>query len=188
MSKLIGVIAEDSSDVQVVNAILEKYLPSNQFSIKKFVGNGCGKLRNKCGSWAKMLAKSGCEHIIIFHDRDRSEEKEIRDILESKVRKDEFPSSIIVIPIEELEAWLLSDANAIKIVFNLRTRPKKITNCEAIESPKEFLRNLVWQIGKKRYLNTTHNKKIAEQSDITNFQRCKSYKPFDKYVRENIGV
>jgi len=188
MSKLIGVIAEDASDVQVINAILDKYLSSNQFSIRKFVGNGCGKLRNKCGAWANMLVKSGCEHIMVFHDRDRNEEKEIRRILESKVCRGEFPNSIIVIPVEELEAWLLSDAKAIKVVFNLRKTPKKITNCEAIESPKEYLRGLVWRIGRKRYLNTTHNKKIAEQSDVAHFQRCKSYKPFDKYVRENICV
>lgn len=188
VSKLIGVIAEDSSDVQVINAILDKYMSSNLFSVKKFVGNGCGKLRNKCEAWATMLVKSGCEHILVFHDRDRNEEKEIRRILECKISKDEFPSSIIVIPVEELEAWLLSDAKAIKAVFNLRKAPKKINNCETIESPKEYLRDLVWQIGKKRYLNTTHNKKIAEQSDVANFQRCKSYLPFDKYIRENICV
>jgi len=188
MSKLIGVIAEDSSDVQVINAILNKYMSSNLFAIKKFVGNGCGKLKNKCGAWANMLVKSGCEHIVVFHDRDRHDEKEIRNILESKVCKEEYPNSIIVIPVEELEAWLLSDAKAIKAVFNLRKAPKKIHNCEAIESPKEHLRDLVWQIGKKRYLNTTHNKKIAEQSDVANFKRCKSYKPFDKYVRGNICV
>lgn len=188
MSKKIGVIAEDSSDVSVINVILEKYLLSNEFSIKKFVGNGCGKLRNKCGAWANMLNKSGCEHIMVFHDRDRNQEKDIRDNLESKVCKEDFPNSIIIIPVEELEAWLLTDTKAIKSAFNLRKAPKRISDCEAIESPKEFLRDVVWQIGKKRYLNTTHNKKIAEQSNVSNFLRCKSYKPFDKYVRENICV
>ncbi|MET0107227.1 MAG: DUF4276 family protein, partial [Sedimenticola sp.] len=157
-----------------------------EFSIKKFVGNGCGKLRSKCGSWASMLSKLGCEHIMIFHDRDRNDEKDIRHIIETKVCKVDYPNSIIVIPVEELEAWLLADAKAIKVAFNLKKAPKKIGNCEAIESPKEFLRDVVWNIGKKRYLNTMHNKKIAEHSNISNFLRCKSYRPFDKYVRENI--
>lgn len=188
MSKKIGVIAEDSSDVSVINVILGKYLSSNEYSVKKFVGNGCGKLRNKCGAWANMLVKSGCEHILVFHDRDRNEEKTIRENLESKVGRKEFPNSIIVIPVEELEAWLLTDAKAIKTAFNLKKAPKKNSDCEAVESPKEFLRDVVWKIGKKRYLNTTHNKKIAEQSNISSFLRCKSYKPFDKYVRENICV
>lgn len=188
MPNKIGIIAEDSSDVSVIYVILGKYLSSNDFSVKKFVGNGCGKLRNKCGAWANMLVKSGCEHILIFHDRDRNEEKAIREVLESKVCKEEFPNSIIVIPVEELEAWLLADSNAIKVAFNLKNAPNQISDCEAVESPKEFLRDMVWKIGKKRYLNTTHNKKIAEQSNISSFLRCKSYKSFDKYVREYICV
>lgn len=186
MSKKIGVIAEDTSDVSVINVILEKYLESSEFSIKKFVGNGCGKLRNKCGSWANMLVRSGCEHIMIFHDRDKNNEKDIRNDLENKIRKQDYPNSIIVIPIEEIEAWLLTNVDAISDVFNLRKAPKKIADCEALDSPKEYIRDLVWLNGKKRYLNTTHNKKIAEKTKIEDLLCCKSYKSFDKYVREKI--
>jgi len=186
MSKKIGVIAEDASDVSVINVILEKYIDKRNFTVKKFVGNGCGKLRNKCGAWAKMLAKSGCEHIMVFHDLDRNDEGEIRNELLSKVRKEDYPNSIIVIPIEELEAWLLADAKAIKEAFNLNTSPKEINNSEIISSPKEHLRDLVWKFGRKRYLNTTHNQKIAELCSLASFLRCKSYRPFDEYVREKI--
>lgn len=186
MSKKIGVIAEDASDIAVINEIFEKYMDCSTFSIKKFIGHGCGKLRNKCGAWAKMLSKSGCEHILVFHDLDRNIEVELRDNLSKKIRKDEYPHSIIVIPIYELEAWLLADSKAIKEVFNLKRIPKKVGNCETIESPKEHLRDLVWRFGKKRYLNTTHNQKIAKNASIKNFMRCKSYKPLDKYILEEI--
>ena len=188
MSKKIGVIAEDSSDICVINEILMKYMDCNKYSIKKFVGNGCGKLRNKCGVWANMLSKSGCEHIMVFHDLDRNDKSHLLDMLENKVSKDSFPSSIIVIPVEELEAWLLSDAKAIKTVFSLKKAPKKINNCETISSPKGHLRDIVWHLGKKRYLNTRHNQKIANKSTVTNFLRCKSYKPLDKFIREEICV
>ncbi len=61
MSKKIGVIAEDNSDIEVIEEILKKHLNSNGFKVKKFVGNGCGKLRNKCDSWTKILIDSGCD-------------------------------------------------------------------------------------------------------------------------------
>ena len=74
MSKKIGVIAEDSSDVEVICEILEKYMDSSSFSVRKFVGNGCGKLRNKCDAWARLLIKMGCDHLLLFHDLDRNKE------------------------------------------------------------------------------------------------------------------
>lgn len=182
MSKKIGILAEDSSDVLVLVEILEKYLEKSHFSVRKFVGNGCGKLRNKCGVWAKQLAASGCDHIILVHDLDRNKESDIRTALEAKVSKAAYPNSIIVVPIEELEAWLLADVDAIRDVFGLTKSPKRIADCEAITAPKEYLRGLVWRHGKKRYLNTIHNQKIAKIATVTNLKRCSSFLPLDEYI------
>ena len=186
MSKVIGVIAEDTSDVNVVSHILNKYLGNGGVSVKKFVGNGCGKLKQKCDSWTENLIKRGCEHILIFHDLDSNKEPELRGKLAAKVSPIKYPNSVIVIPIQEMEAWLLSDAAAIKFVFNLSKVPAKITDCESIESPKEFLRDLVWKMGKKRYLNTTHNEKLAAIMTLSNIKRCSSFKKMDKYIKDNI--
>jgi hypothetical protein len=186
LSKKIGVIAEDNSDIEVINEIISKYLPQEEYKIKKFVGNGCGKLRNKCDSWTNNLFKSGCEYVFIFHDLDRYKEKELRRTLENKVCPKVNPKSLIVIPKEELEAWLLSDAKALKKVFGLEKEPKKISNCEVIESPKEHIRDLMYKLGKKRYLNTVHNKKIAKETCLSNFQRCKSFKPFGDFITDNL--
>ncbi|MEH6458820.1 DUF4276 family protein [Chitinimonas sp. JJ19] len=186
MSKIIGIIAEDASDVDVISSILCKYVDRNSFSIKKFVGNGCGKLRNKCEIWVANLFQSGCHHVLVFHDLDKNDETDLRTMLESKVSQLKFPKSLIVIPVEEIEAWLLSDENAIKDVFSLKIKPKRINDCESIKSPKEHLENLVWSAEKKRYLNTTHNKKIAEKTSIDNFRRCHSFIAFDEYVKKSI--
>lgn len=91
MSKVIGVIAEDVSDVKVVYHILEKYLGAGGVSVKKFVGNGCGKLRQKCDSWADNLIQRGCEHILIFHDLDRNKEPELRRKLAAKISEEKYP-------------------------------------------------------------------------------------------------
>lgn len=184
MSKIIGIIAEDKSDIEVINELIAKHLKKSNFTIKHFVGNGCGKLKQKCSSWSDNLIKRGCHHIMIFHDLDRCNEKALRTEIESKVSKEKFPNSIVVIPIQELEAWLLSDLNAIKEVFKFDETPKKTLHCETIDSPKEYLAKLVHRISKKRYINTIHNKKIAEKIDINNLSHCASYAPFDAYMKK----
>jgi hypothetical protein len=186
MTKSIGIIAEDQSDVDVITLLLEKYTAKNQFSIKKFIGNGCGKLRNKCGSWAKNLVDSGCHHVVLFHDLDRNDEIILRSTLEEKVPNKQFPTSFIVIPKEELEAWLLADEDAIQKAFTLKKAPKRIADCEGIQSPKEKIGKIVWQIGKKRYLNTVHNKKIAQYIQLENIRRCQSFATFDSYVLSKV--
>lgn len=186
MYKTIGIIAEDKSDVEVIENILAKYVKRNQFSIKPWVGNGCGKLKNKCDIWTQILFQRGCEHVLIFHDLDRNDEKKLRNLLLEKVPKAKYPKSVIVIPIEELEAWLLSDSAAIKTTFNLLKAPKKISNCEAVASPKEELGRIVWALGKKRYLNTVHNKIISQHTTLVNLRRCTSFGTFDDYVMDEI--
>jgi len=188
VSRKIGLIAEDTSDIQVVDAILSKYMKQNEYKIKKFVGNGCGKLRQKCSTWAENLFRQGCEHVFVFHDLDKNNEGSLRALLEKKIPKKMFPDSLIVIPIEEMEAWLLSDSNALKATFNLKKKPKHISNCEEIKSPKEYLSKLIWSIGKKRYLNTAHNKKIAENTTLDSLRRCDSFLPLDEYIQENICI
>lgn len=186
MAKSIGVIAEDDSDIDVVRAILEKYAPRNQFCLRRFVGNGCGKLRNKCTAWANTLFAAGCQHVLVFHDLDGSNEEELRNLLEHKLPRSRYPASVIVIPIEEMEAWLLSDEFAIQSVFSLKAAPKQIRNCEQVNSPKEHLGELVWRLARKRYLNTVHNKRIAERATLDRLRRCKSFLPLDAYVQEKI--
>ena len=187
MSKKIGLIAEDKSDIEVITEIIAKYIPRNQFSIKSFVGNGCGKLKQKCDSWVAHLVGSGCDYVFIFLDLDRNNFSELKKALEGKVSPKSYPQSLIVIPVEELEAWLLADGAAIKSAFSLEKAPKYINNSESIPSPKEYIAKIVYEIGKKRYLNTVHNKKISEHVTLENLRRCASFSGFDKYVTEKIG-
>jgi hypothetical protein len=186
VSKSIGVIAEDRSDVDVVSALFEKYVPKSNFTVRHFVGNGCGKLKNKCRTWTETLFQLGCEHVFLFHDLDRQIEAELRKLLEERIPKLEFPTALIVIPIEEMEAWLLSDIEAIKAVFAMKAKLKRYKNCEAVNSPKEEIGRLAWNTNKKRYLNTVHNKRIAEKVSLDNLRRCPSYLPFDAYLKKNV--
>lgn len=185
-SMKLGVIAEDKSDVEVVSAILEKYAPKNDFVVKKFVGNGCGRLRNKCRTWTETLLKGGCAHVLIFHDLDRNEEAKLFKALRDKVPVREFPNSLIVIPIEEMEAWLLADEDAISKAFSLKQSLKRVPDPENVQSPKEEIGHIVWSAAKKRYVNTVHNVKIASVASRDNFMRCSSYAKLDEYLSNTV--
>ncbi len=186
MSIKIGVVAEDSSDIQVITEIIAKYLPKNKFCVKHFVGKGCGKLKTKCSAWVNNLSSQGCSHIFIFHDLDRNKEEVLREELTRKIAGCNHDNHLIVIPKEELEAWLLADIEAIKKTFNITSNIKSLGNVEEIQSPKEYLQKLVRKLSNKTYINTIHNKKIATNIQLEKLSNCKSYSGFNKYLNEKI--
>lgn len=187
MATKIGIIAEDDSDVDVIKEILGKYLPQESFSTKKFVGKGCGKLRAKCAAWTSSLSIQGCEHILIFHDLDRYNEATLRKELSEKIDATGVANTLIVIPIEELESWLLSDIDAIKDIFSIRANVKPITNVEQVKSPKEHLQKLVKKLANKPYINSIHNKKIASKITLKSLMNCSSFKPLNDYISNQIA-
>ncbi|WP_312933916.1 DUF4276 family protein [Pseudomonas sp.] len=182
MATKIGIIAEDESDVDVIKEILGIYIPANNFGTKKFVGKGCGKLRAKCAAWTTNLVAMGCEHILIFHDLDRYDEHTLRKELSAKIELTGFKNTLIVIPVEELESWLLSDMEAIKEIFSIQKKIKPLGPSEKIKSPKEQLQKLVKRYSKKTYINTIHNKKIASKLRIQELMNCKSFHPLNQYL------
>jgi len=185
-SKRIGIIAEDKSDVAVIKILVER-LRGAPISVNDFVGNGCGKIVKQSAVWSKELARIGCKYLLVVHDLDRNDHVE----LVTKLRQAILGCSIqnlIVIPVEELEAWLLSDEAAISKFFSLKTRLKRIANPETVSSPKEKLARLVYQstAGKKRYVNSIHNQGIAQQVSLSKLRVCSSFLPLEKFVREQI--
>ncbi len=182
----IGIIAEDSSDVDVFKKIIVKYIPENSFSTQKFVGSGCGKIKSKCGVWTKSLIKSGCDYVVIVHDLDRNTEASLRKLLVGMIDTAYKDVAIVVIPTEELEAWLLSDIDAIRKVFSIKKAIKQPRGCESIRSPKEYLRDLIRANEKKVYVNALHNVRIAEHMCVSKLKGCASFKELDIFFREKL--
>ena len=139
----IGVIAEEQNDVDVIYELTCKIIKENHFSFLRFLGHGCGKVRRKCCIWGQNLVDRGCSHIVVLHDLDRRDEKELRTMLEKEIGNVNTGHQVVLIPTEELEAWLLSDTKSLKAVFNMRKEPKVSKSPEKISSPKEFLAKVV---------------------------------------------
>ena len=183
----IGVIAEEVNDVDVVRCIIAKIAKRN-VPIQKFVGHGCSKVRAKCRSWAYTLRAGGCRLLVIMHDSDTGDPAKVRNELEQRLGASPIALHIIVIPIREIEAWLLADHQAIGQAMRLAQPMKRVANPERVMNPKEHLRDQIFiRSGHKtRYLNTVHNKKIAEVCKLTNLRRCASFVPLEEFLNAHL--
>ncbi len=183
----IGVIAEEKNDVEVLYELTCKLIDKNAFSFKQFIGHGCGKLRRKCTQWAKNLLQRGCSYLVVIHDLDKYGEDTLRQELTKSVKDIHYNAHLILIPVREIEAWLLTDANALRKVFGLTKAPKLPGKPESLIDPKKQLEELIWKSDKKRYINTIHNQKIAAAMSIEKAKMCKSFCPYPTFVSEHLN-
>ncbi len=109
------------------------------------------------------IEESSCSTLILLQDLDEHEYSVLHRKLSAELRNCALPKNIVIIPIREIEAWLLSDNQAIRRAMKLINNIAEISNPEEIIDPKRKLNEIVYlKSGRtKRYLNTAHNKKIA---------------------------
>jgi hypothetical protein len=185
----VGVLAEDNSDVEVVHELIKKFKSPQSFCIRRFTADGCGKLKYKCRAWSQQLFLKGCTVLLLLHDLDKKNLKELRRDLSASLTPCPISKHVIIIPIEEIEAWLLSDPKALKDAFSFKSMPKLSGNPEKIISPKEKLESLVWRLfgKKKRYLNTVHNAVIAKHASIQSLRKCSAFHAFECFIRKELN-
>ncbi len=185
----VGIIAEDDSDVAAAKVLIRRLAKSDNIGFKKFVGQGCGRIKRKCQSWANTLKIKGCRYLVLIHDLDRNNLDALRTNLEAAISPSPIMPYLICIPIEEMEAWWLSDPQAIRKALNLQVTPKIKGHPQSIASPKEHIGTLVRQCSNKTkiYLNTEHNAKIAEHLSLSKARQCDSFIPFCDFVTKHIS-
>jgi Domain of unknown function (DUF4276) len=179
-----GIIAEDDSDVAVLRELTTALVRPHQIGFSRFVGDGCGKLRRKCGAWAVNLVRQGCHWILVAHDLDDYEELHLRAELERQIAPANAQARVVLIPKREIEAWLLYDAAAIAAAFRQAQIPRLPGNPEALPDPKKYLRALIRKKYRKEYLNTVHNGAIAKHVDPASLRRCGSFAPQFAFTRD----
>jgi hypothetical protein len=177
-----GIIAEDNSDVAVIQEITLSLLKPCRIGFKHFVGNGCGKLRRKCAAWAKNLVARGCPWIAVVHDLDERNAGLLRSELNNAIAPARAKAKVVLLPKHEIEAWLLYDAAAIAAAFNETHCPKLPGNPELLADPKRYLGDLIWKKYRKDYLNTVHNKLIAKCINVSLLRRSGSFLPHLPFV------
>jgi hypothetical protein len=188
-SRPIGIIAEDLSDVNSIKIIIERIIHKT-IKVKHYVGFGCGRIYRKCDGWAKSLYWRECRILFIIHDADTNSPQEICFRIQNSLKNSPINKYLICIPIQELEAWLLSDSEGIKLAFNLSEIPKLPSEPETINSPKEYLGQVIKKAsrGTRVYINTKHNEIIASKISIQHVkQKCPAFIPFFLFVNKHLS-
>ncbi len=183
----IGLIAEEESDVEILKTLTSRITKGKSIGYDRFLGHGCSKVRTKCASWAHQLLRRGCCCLIICHDLDKFKENDLRRSLEESLGAVKTSQRLILIPVMEIEAWLLSDSRAIMLTFGEHREPRCPGLPESVIDPKSTLEKIVWKSFHKRYINTIHNGKIASYVRFSELKKCKSYAAHPKFVKEIMG-
>jgi hypothetical protein len=184
----IGIIAEDVSDVNSIKILIERII-NRRIGEKHYVGKGCGKIIRKCKDWSKLLYQQNCRILIVIHDSDNNLPIDIYSNVKNALEPCYFPKYHICIPIQEFEAWLLSDPIGIKLAMNIQKVPKIKGDPENINSPKEYLEKVIYaaSCGSRFYINTKHNEIITEKISINKIlQKCPAFKPFHKFIKDTL--
>jgi Domain of unknown function (DUF4276) len=182
---MFAVLAEDKSDADSLVEIIKKLLDDPSATVRQKGFSGCGELCRKASSYILHFAEQGATRFIICHDSDGNPPDEIR----AKVRKalsgkaGKLKHCLIVVPVQEIEAWLIADEEAIKKVIpsmKLKSQGKP----EGIASPKEWLINQSRK-GRSRplYDPPTYNVKIAKELNTEKVsKKCPSFSELADFV------
>lgn len=185
-----GILGEDKSDVATLKVILKRLLDNNDVSVKTKGYSGCGELFRKGAKQLAAFNNLGLEYFIICCDADSTQGTDRRDeVIKKIVQKSGVENNIcIVIPIQELEAWILADIQKVSKVIS-GWAPEDIKSPELINSPKEYLEKLSRAANKKpRYSHATHNERVAEHLDLEKVnKKCPSFSPLVQFAKQGKG-
>ena len=185
------VIAEDTSDVNCLKILIRRLLNNKSITIEGKGFGSCGNMKNKGSEFLAAYNKQdNFRKLIICHDRDNKSHQDIYDIA-SKIAKNAKLSSekliCILIPTEEIEAWILADIKAVSCVIPSWQPKENYSNPEDIQNPKEELIRLSrTNKPKPLYNNNTHNEKIMAHLNLDIVKKkCPSFAELAAFVEQN---
>lgn len=183
-----GIIGEDRSDVDTLSVIVKRLAGNDRLPIKKKGYSGSGELLRKGAKQLNAFAAIGCTRLIVCYDADGPEHlPRFNQLMRVVVAPSEVPERCCaVIPVYELEAWILADIAAVTKIFT-SWLPQPISGIpETIPDPKEHLIRLSKQAnGKPRYVNAIHNERVALHLNLdTVYSRCPSFQRLATFVKQ----
>lgn len=184
---MFAVLAEDRSDADALVVLVKRISGKLNSHVGKKGFSGCGELCRKAGSHIADFASQGVTHFIICHDSDGNDPAAIRQKvlagIEAKFALKGYHHKIVV-PIQELEAWIIADDIAIsKVIPTLSIG--EVKQPETINSPKEWLISAS-RAGRSRplYSPTTFNHQVVRHLDIAKVEKkCSSFRELATFIR-----
>jgi hypothetical protein len=184
---LYGIIGEDSSDVDTLKVIVRRLANNTALPIVVKGYHGCAEMLRKGARQLRSFSDRGVTRFVICYDADRSSPRDRYREAESKIwiEAEIAGDCCIVIPVQELEAWILADLPSITRVIK-GWAPLDLT-CppESVNDPKEYLQKLSRERERQRprYVHAIHNEKVAHHLDLKKIAaRCPSFVPLHDFV------
>jgi hypothetical protein len=184
-----GVLGEDKSDVATLKVLMRRIADDKGLTIHGKGYEGCSEMLRKGATQLRLFSDThGCKKFVVCYDRDKGDVDERRkEVIDEII----VPSGLnaefcIVIPIEEIEAWILADLVSVTKIFTGWRPDKDFVNPEGEKDPKELVEKLSRMAnGKPRYDHATHNEKVAQHVSLdTVAKKCPSFVPLVKFVKE----
>lgn len=178
-----GIIAEDISDYISICVLIKRIAMVDRITTSKKLGAGKGKINRKYVSWCEELLKDGCHVVVILIDQDREIASDIETKINSAI-KNLRGRYIVCVPVEEIEAWVLADINALREVFEIKESIKEVRSPEMQTSPKEMIEKIIKKAtgNRKMYVKTSHNPKIFENIDLCKLGNCQQFVKFKNEI------
>lgn len=131
----------------------------------------------KAPGFVELYARRDARHFVFCHDSDGNDPTEVRLKLEASLDRvvQLCPSRFIAVPVQELEAWIIADEDAIsRVIPSIRIKPQP--NPERIPKPKEWLRKQSLAGHSKRHYKSRHNPMVAHHLELERVRRkCRSF-------------
>ena len=185
-----GIIGEDPSDVATLKVLVKRLAGDESLSVQTKGYSGCAEMLRKGAKQFRLFRDLGCNRFIACHDADGPNPAPKHRLVAKAIVK---PSGIdeeccIVVPVQELEAWILADIECASAIFT-SWKPPAVPNPERVPNPKEHLERLSGE-GKSRprYSHATHNQRMAKYLDLKKVSRkCPSFRVLEDFVAGEPG-
>lgn len=187
-----AVLAEDRSDVETLTVLIRRLAGSDSMQVRQKGYDGCGELLRKGARQLQLFHDLGdCERYVVCYDSDRDDPAARHERLIDKVIAPSGLTAPIcaLVPIQEIEAWILADVKAVTKVLTGWVPGKAFLNPETIKDPKEHLERMSRMSNQRpRYIHATHNSKVAKHLDLALvMSKCPSFVPLFDIVTNGRG-
>ena len=180
---LVGLVVEGSYDEAALSELVRKCASSETSVICRQCGNAFQLMKKFPGfleDFRHVNHGLPVDKAIVIRDADHKNPTELIVSMESRIsgRSYPFPRRLLVI-VEEMEAWLLADEEAIFSVTG--RRQPRIRDPEKLADPKERLRRILSHV-RIAYTGEVARKIAAATRPDILAARCPSFKTFQEAV------
>ena len=183
-----AVLGEDRSDADTLRVLIRRIAGNPSLSVKAKGYDGCGQLLCKGQRDLDEFLNDGYDRFVVAYDADREDPAMRLAQTRSMVNRSRvaYEACCVVVPVEELEAWLLADVAAVSARWP-DWRPNPIANPERVPAPKEHLEKLSRNSERRpRYSHAVHNPWFASEVDLGLVEKkCPSFRVLADFVRAN---